>query len=94
MCLVCLGCPPLVNPQRMRRRVTVVGSVCVSVKSPLTSGVSVHPENTVTYSASSKGQKICGFFSETVPFQRSSTPSIERPNVQSAISLRKVCMRI
>ena len=32
-------------------RVTVVGSVCVcvSVKSHLTSGVSLRPENTVTY---------------------------------------------
>ena len=58
----------------MRRRVTVVGlCVCLSVKSHLTSGSSVHPENTVTYSADNEGQKICGFFSETAPFQRSST---------------------
>ena len=34
--------------------------VCVSVKSHLTSGASVHPENTVTYSAGNGGQKICG----------------------------------
>ena len=57
----------------MRRRVTVVGSVClcvcVSVKSNLTSGASVRPENTVTYSAGNGGQKICGVFSETAPFQ-------------------------
>ena len=31
----------------MRRRVTVVGSVCLSVKSHLTSGASVRPENSV-----------------------------------------------
>ena len=58
---------------------TVVGSVCVcvSVKSHLTSGASVRPENTVTYSAGNGGQKICGVFSDTAPLQRSSTPSIE-----------------
>ena len=37
--------------------------VCVSVKSHLTSGTSVHPENTVTCSAGSGGPKICGVFS-------------------------------
>ena len=51
----------------MRRRVTVVGSVCVcvsvclSVKSHLTSGASVRPENTVTYPAGNGGQKFVGF---------------------------------
>ena len=55
-------------------RVTVVGSVCLSVKSHLTSGASVRPENAVTYSA---GKNICGFFSETASLQRSSTPYIE-----------------
>ena len=45
-------------------------SVC---KSHLTSGASVRPENTVTYSAGNGGQNICGVFSETAPFQRSST---------------------
>ena len=46
-------------------------SVCVSVKSHLTSGVSVRPENTVTYSASNvlTEVKICGVFSETAPLQ-------------------------
>ena len=59
----------------MRRRVTVVGSVCVclcvclSVKSHLTSGASVRPENTVTYSAGNGDQKICGVFFETAPFK-------------------------
>ena len=45
-------------------------SVCLSVKSNLTSGASVHPENTVMYSAGNGGRKICGDFSETAPFQR------------------------
>ena len=53
----------------MRRRVTVVVvSVCVSVcplsYAHLTSGASVRPENTVTYSAGNGGQNICGVFSE------------------------------
>ena len=41
----------------------------MSVKSNLTSGASVCPENTVTYSADNKGPKICGVFSETAPFK-------------------------
>ena len=53
----------VVNPSRMRRRVTVVGSVSVSVTSNLTSGAYVHPENTVTYSAGKGGQNICVGFS-------------------------------
>ena len=59
--------------------------VCLSVKSHLTYGASVRPENAVTYSAGNEGQKICGVFSETAPLQRSSTPSVVRPCVQSAI---------
>ena len=43
--------------------------VCVSVKSNLTPGESVRPENTVTYSAGNGDQKICGVFSETAPFK-------------------------
>ena len=65
----------------MRRRVTVVGSVCVrggvSVKSHLTSGAPVRPENTATYSAGNRGQNICGVFSETTPLQRSSTAPLK-----------------
>ena len=45
-------------------------SVCLSVKSHLTSGASVRPENTVTYSAGNGGRNICGDFSKTVPLQR------------------------
>ena len=47
-------------------------SVCVSVKSHLTYGASVRPENAVTYSAGNEGQKICGVFSEKAPLLRSS----------------------
>ena len=58
----------------MRRRVICL---CVSVKSHLTSGASVRPENTVTYSASNGGQNICGGFSETARLQRSSTAPLK-----------------
>ena len=45
--------------------------VCVCVcLSHLTSGASVRPENTVTYSAGNGGRKICGDFSKTIPLQR------------------------
>ena len=44
--------------------------MCLSVKSHLTSGAFVRPENTVTYSAGNGGRKICGDFSETAPLQR------------------------
>ena len=49
--------------------VCVCVSVCLSVKSHLTSGASVCPENTVTYSAGNGGQNICGVFFETAPFK-------------------------
>ena len=58
---------------------------CLSVKPHLTYGASVRPENAVTYSAGNEGQIFCGFFSETAPLQRSSTPSVERQCVHSAI---------
>ena len=41
----------------------------MSVKPHLTSGASVRPENTVTYSAGNGGLKICGVFFETAPFK-------------------------
>ena len=41
----------------------------MSVKSHLTSGASVRPENTVVYSAGNGGKKICGVFFETAPFK-------------------------
>ena len=41
----------------------------MSVKSHLTSRVSVRPQNTVMYSVSNGGQKICRVFSETTSFK-------------------------
>ena len=59
------------NPLRAcAARVTVVVRVCVSVKSYLTSGASVRPENSVTYSTGNEGKNICGDFSQTAPLQR------------------------
>ena len=49
--------------------VCVCVCVCVSVKSHLTSGASVCPENTVMYPAGNGGQKICRVFFETAPFK-------------------------
>ena len=43
--------------------------VCLSVKSDLTSGVFVCPENIVTYSAGNGGQNICRVFSKTASFK-------------------------
>ena len=54
----------------------VVASVCLSVKSNLTSGGSVHPEITVSYSAGNGGKKIW-VFSETTSLQRSSTAPLK-----------------
>ena len=59
--------------------------VCLSVKRHLTSGASVRPENTLAYSAGNEGQKICGIFSKTHAFQRSSAPSLGWPHIRSAI---------
>ena len=59
------------NPRRAcAARVTVVVlCVCLSVKSHLTYGASVRPENAVTYSAGNEGQKICGDLPETTAFK-------------------------
>ena len=60
----------IINPRRTcAARVTVVRSVCLSVKSHLTSGASVRPENAVTHSSGNEGQKFCGVFSETALLQ-------------------------
>ena len=56
-------------------RVCVCLSVCLL--SHLTSGASVRPANTLTYSVGNEGQKICGAFSETAPLQRSSTAPLK-----------------
>ena len=60
-------------------------SVCLSVKSHLTSGASVRRENSATYSADNEGQNICGVFPEIPPFPRWSDPSLGRPYIRSAI---------
>ena len=74
-----------INPRRTcAAKVTVVGSVClsvcvcvcVSVKSHLTYGAFILSENAVTYSAGNEGQKICGVFSENAPLLRSSGAAV------------------
>ena len=59
--------------------------VCVSVKSHLTSGTSVRPENAVTGSVGKEGKNICGIFSPTVPLPRSTAPSLVWPYIRSVI---------
>ena len=69
--------------------------VCVCVcPQHLTSGASVHPENTAKYSAGNEGQKNCDVFSDTYAFQRLSTPSLGGPYIQLAIFLLRTHMRI
>ena len=51
----------------------------MSVKSHLTSGASVRPENATTYSAGNEGKNVCGVFFETAPLPRSSGPSLDGP---------------
>ena len=48
--------------------------VCVS---HLTSGVSVRPENTVTYSVDNGGPKFCGFFSEKLCYKDPALPLLK-----------------
>ena len=66
----------------------------MSVKSHLTSGASVRPENAVTYSAGNEGKRFCGVFSETAPLQRSSTPSVDGHTYGRPFFLRKARMRM
>ena len=62
-------------------------SVCLFVKSHLTSGASVGPENAATHSAGNEGQKICGVFSETASFQSYGTSCIVRLQCSRPFSL-------
>ena len=48
---------------------SVCQSVSLSVKSHITYGASVRPENAVTFSAGNEGHKICGDFPETTAFK-------------------------
>ena len=57
----------------------------MSVNQHLTSGVSVHPENDITYLTGNEGQKTCVDISETAPLQRCTTSCIVWLYVQSAI---------
>ena len=50
--------------------------VCLSAKSHLTYGASIHPENAVAYSTGKEDGKICGAFSENVPLLRSSWAAV------------------
>ena len=64
----------MINPRRAcAARVMVVGSVCVSVKSHLTSGVF----DLKILSHTQRDQNICGVFSETALLQRSSTAPLK-----------------
>ena len=69
-------------------------SVCLSVKSHLTYGASVCPENAVTYSAGNEGQKIFGVFSENVPLLRSSRVAIVFHTFRLAIFLHSKVVRM
>ena len=66
-------------------------SVCLSVKSHLTSGASVRPENTVRYPAGNGGQNICGVFFETAPFKSYGVKPVFLFDVQRSTS--SYCMR-
>ena len=58
---------------------------CLSVsliKSHLTSGASVRPENVVMNSAGNEGENTCRIFSETASLWRSNNPSVVRPYAQ------------
>ena len=70
--------PIFINPRRAcAARVTVVVvSVCVFVKSHLTSGASALREDAATHSAGNEGQNICCVFSETASFQSYGTSCI------------------
>ena len=50
-------------------RVTVVGSVCLSVTLHLTSRVFVRLTKDTTYLTGNEGQKFCAVFSENAPLQ-------------------------
>ena len=81
----------VINPRRAcAARVTVVAvsvCVCVSVKSHLTSGASVCPEHSATYSAGNEGQNICRVFSETASFQSYGTSCIVQLQCSRPFSL-------
>ena len=50
--------------------------VCLSVKQHLISGVSIRPENAVTYWAGNEGKYTCGVFSETLRCRDPALPAL------------------
>ena len=52
-------------------------SVCLSVKSHLTSGASVHPENGVMYSVGNEGQKYVAFSLKPMSFRDRALPPFD-----------------
>ena len=75
------------TPRVLHFSAFIGASVCLSVKSHLTSGASVRPENTVTYSAGNGGQKVCGVFFEIAPFKSYGVKGSERANMLIRSSL-------
>ena len=67
-------------------------SVCLSIKSHLTSAASVRPENSAMYSVGNEGQKICDVFSETVSFQSYGTSCIVWLPCSQPFSLGGICV--
>ena len=60
---------------------------CLSVKSHLTSGAFIRPENAVMHSAGNEGVNICGVFSETASFKSYGTSCIVRLQCSRPFSL-------
>ena len=62
-----LGTGYVINPRRAcAARVTVVGSVCMSVR---IQNLTYHPTNDTTYLTGNEGQNNCAVFSENAPLQ-------------------------
>ena len=89
----------LVNPRcACTARVTVVSlcvcvCVCLSVKSHLTYGASVRPENAVTYSAGNEGQKFVGFSLKLLRCRDPALPPLTAIRTVSHFPA-EACMRI
>ena len=83
---------PFINPRR------ACAARVVSVKSHLTYGASVRPENAVTYSAGNEGQKFCGVsrpfsmrISTRMRVSRVYTRMIHRRGFSTLINPRRAC---
>ena len=72
----------IINPGRAcAARVTVVGSVCLSVTLHLTSRMSVRLKNDTIYLTGTEGQKIRAVFSKTASFESITTACTSLPRV-------------